>query len=313
MHVVTGGGGFIGSHIARALVRQGQGVRIFDNGMNGDSGRVTDVLDDVEWIAGDLRDREALQRAFQGVEVVFHQAALASVPRSIAEPILAHDINLTGTLNVLDAAHHAGVRRVVYASSSAVYGVLPGSPKSETMPVEPLSPYALHKLAGEHYCRIWHQLHGLETVSLRYFNVYGPAQDPQSEYAAVIPKFISTVLNGGTPTIFGDGEQSRDFIYIEDVVNANLHAAMQPEAVGHVFNVGTGGSSTLNQLVAELARITGHEIHPNYADARPGDIRESMADISLLKTVLDYQPTVPFGTGLEQTVSAFATSSTTGS
>lgn len=308
MYVVTGGGGFIGSHIAQALVRQGQRVRIFDNGMTGDPQRLADVLADIEWIAGDLRDSEALQRAFEGVEVVFHQAAVASVPRSIAEPTLAHAINLTGTLNVLDAACRAGVRRIVYASSSAVYGVLPGSPKSEAMPVEPLSPYAAQKLAGEHYCRIWQQLHGLETVSLRYFNVYGPGQDPQSEYAAVIPKFITTVLRGDMPTVFGDGEQSRDFIYIEDVVNANLHAAMQPDAVGHVFNVGTGGSSTLNQLLAELARITGREIHPNYADSRPGDVRESLADISLLKAVLGYQPTVPFGTGLERTVAAFATS-----
>jgi len=311
MYVVTGGGGFIGSHIARALVRHGQRVRIFDNGMTGGPQRLADVLADIEWIAGDLRDSEALQRAFAGVEVVFHQAAVASVPRSIAEPTLAHAINLTGTLNVLDAACRAGVRRVVYASSSAVYGVLPGSPKSEAMPVEPLSPYAAQKLAGEHYCRIWQQLHGLETVSLRYFNVYGPGQDPQSEYAAVIPKFITTVLRGDTPTVFGDGEQSRDFIYIEDIVNANLRAAMQPEAVGHVFNVGTGGSSTLNQLLAELARITGREIHPNYTDARPGDVRESLADISLLKSILGYQPTVPFGTGLERTVAAFATSDPT--
>jgi UDP-glucose 4-epimerase len=311
MYVVTGGGGFIGSHIARALVRQGQRVRIFDNGMTGGPQRLADVLADIEWIAGDLRDSEALQRAFAGVEVVFHQAAVASVPRSIAEPTLAHAINLTGTLNVLDAACRAGVRRVVYASSSAVYGVLPGSPKSEAMPVEPLSPYAAQKLAGEHYCRIWQQLHGLETVSLRYFNVYGPGQDPQSEYAAVIPKFITTVLRGDTPTVFGDGEQSRDFIYIEDIVNANLRAAMQSEAVGHVFNVGTGGSSTLNQLLAELARITGREIHPNYTDARPGDVRESLADISLLKAILGYQPTVPFGTGLERTVAAFATSDPT--
>lgn len=308
MYVVTGGGGFIGSHIARTLVRQGQRVRIFDNGMNSGPQRLTDVLSDIEWIAGDLRDSEALQRAFEGVEVVFHQAAVASVPRSIAEPTLAHAINLTGTLNVLDAACRAGVRRVVYASSSAVYGVLPGSPKSEAMPVEPLSPYAAQKLAGEHYCRIWQQLHGLETVSLRYFNVYGPAQDPQSEYAAVIPKFITTMLKGDTPTVFGDGEQSRDFIYIEDVVNANLHAAKQPEAVGHVFNVGTGGSTTLNQLLAELTRITGREIHPNYRDARPGDVRESLADISHLKAVLGYHPTVPLGTGLERTVAAFATS-----
>ena len=306
MYLVTGGGGFIGSHIARALVRRGDRVRVLDNGFSGGPERIADVRQDVEWIDGDVRDTECLQRVLQGVEVVFHEAAIASVPRSIAEPELAHSSNLTGTLNVLVAAQRAGARRVVFASSSAVYGDLPGSPKSETMPLQPLSPYAAQKTASEYYLQIWHRLHGLETVALRYFNVFGPMQDPQSEDAAVIPKFITTVLSGGEPTIFGDGEQSRDFIFVENVVEANLLAAREPAAAGQILNVGSGASITLNQFIAHLSRITGREIHPVYADPRPGDIRESVADISRLQAVLGYQPLVSFGEGLERTVAAFA-------
>lgn len=306
MYLVTGGGGFIGSHIARALVRRGDRVRVLDNGFSGGPERIADVRQDVEWIDGDVRDTECLQRVLQGVEVVFHEAAIASVPRSIAEPELAHSSNLTGTLNVLVAAQRAGARRVVFASSSAVYGDLPGSPKSETMPLQPLSPYAAQKAASEYYLQIWHRLHGLETVALRYFNVFGPMQDPQSEYAAVIPKFITTVLSGGEPTIFGDGEQSRDFIFVENVVEANLLAAQKPAAAGQILNVGSGASITLNQFIAHLSRITGREIHPVYAAPRPGDIRESVADISRLQAVLGYQPLVSFGEGLERTVAAFA-------
>lgn len=306
MYLVTGGGGFIGSHIARALVRRGDRVRVLDNGFSGGPERIADVRQDVEWIDGDVRDTECLQRVLQGVEVVFHEAAIASVPRSIAEPELAHSSNLTGTLNVLVAAQRAGARRVVFASSSAVYGDLPGSPKSETMPLQPLSPYAAQKTASEYYLQIWHRLHGLETVALRYFNVFGPMQDPQSEYAAVIPKFITTVLSGGEPTIFGDGEQSRDFIFVENVVEANLLAAQKPAAAGQILNVGSGASITLNQFIAHLSRITGREIHPVYAAPRPGDIRESVADISRLQAVLGYQPLVSFGEGLERTVAAFA-------
>jgi nucleoside-diphosphate-sugar epimerase len=306
MYLVTGGGGFIGSHITRALVRRGERVRVLDNGFSGGPDRLGDILAEVEWIDGDVRDVETLGRAMQGVEVVFHQAAVASVPRSIAESELSHDINLTGTLRVLESARHASVRRVVFASSSAVYGDLPGSPKSETMPLQPLSPYAVHKAASEQYCQVWHRLHGLETVSLRYFNVFGPQQDPESEYAAVIPRFITTVLSGGTPMIFGTGEQSRDFVFIDNVVEANLRAASRPEAAGHIFNVGGGISITLNHLVAQLSRITGHDIHPIYTDPRPGDVSESLADISHVKAALGYQPVVSFDTGLVRTVAAFA-------
>lgn len=306
MYLVTGGGGFIGSHLARELVRRGERVRILENGFNGGISRIEDVVSDVEWIEGDVRDSETLQRVMRGVEVVFHQAAVASVPRSIAEPEFAHATNLTGTLNVLVAAQHAGVRRVVFASSSAVYGNLPASPKSETMPLQPLSPYAVQKAASEQYLLMWRQLHGLETVALRYFNVFGPAQDPQSEYAAVIPKFISMVLNGRHLTIYGDGEQSRDFIYVSDVVEANLRAAHVPQAAGRIFNVGMGASVTVNQLVAELARITGREIHPTYTDPRPGDVRLSCADVAHMRAELGFQPDVAFGVGLERTVAAFA-------
>lgn len=308
MYLITGGGGFIGSHIARALVRRGDRVRVLDNGFSGDRARLGDALADIEWIDDDVRNGEALKRAMQGVEVVFHQAAVASVHRSIAEPEMTHAINLTGTLNVLVAAQHAGVRRVVFASSSAVYGLLPGSPKSESMAVQPLSPYAAHKAASEQYCQVWHRLHQLESVALRYFNVFGPLQDPLSEYAAVIPKFITTVLRGGAPTIFGDGEQSRDFIYIDDVIAANLSAARQPAAAGQVINVGTGTSVTLNQFVGDLSHIIGREIRPVYEAARPGDIRESVADISRLKTMLGYRPVVPFSAGLERTVAAYQAS-----
>jgi UDP-glucose 4-epimerase len=305
MYLVTGGGGFIGSHLTRALVRRGDRVRVLDNGLSGGPDRLGDMLGDVEWINGDVRDEETLRRAVRDVEIIFHQAAVASVPRSIAEPKLTHDINLTGTLHVLLSARDAGVRRVVFASSSAVYGDLPGSPKSETMPLQPLSPYAAHKAACEQYCQIYHRVHGLDTVSLRYFNVFGPQQDPQSEYAAVIPRFISTVLSGGTPVIYGTGEQSRDFVFVDNVVEANLRAASRPEAAGHIFNVGGGVSITLNHLVEQLGCIFGHEIHPLYTNPRPGDIHESLADISHVQSVLGYQPVVSFDAGLERTVAAF--------
>jgi UDP-glucose 4-epimerase len=312
VYLVTGGAGFIGSHIVRALAHRGERVRVLDNGIRAGSARIGDLRADVEWMDGDLRDESALARAMRDVEVVFHQAAVASVQRSIAEPELTHAINLTGTLHVLMAAQHAGVRRVVFASSSAVYGQLPDSPKSETMPVQPLSPYAAHKVAGEQYCQVWNRLHGLESVVLRYFNVFGPMQDPLSEYAAVIPKFITGVLSGRGPVIYGDGEQSRDFISIEDVVAANLRAAEHPAAAGQIFNLGTGVSITLNQLVTELSRILGREIHPVYEAPRSGDIRESVADITRLKTVLGFQPAVSFRAGLERTVAAFAASEGSG-
>jgi len=306
MQLVTGGGGFVGSHLVRALVHRGDAVRVLDNGLTGSRERIADVLADVEWIEGDIRDAATLRRACRGVDVVFHQAAMPSVPRTIAEPEMTHAINLTGTLNVLVAARASGVRQVMFASSCAVYGNHPVSPKAESLPPQPLSPYAVHKLAAEAYCQVWHTIYGLETVALRYFNVFGPSQDPRSDYAAVIPRFVTAALAGTSPTIYGDGEQSRDFIYVGDVVEANLRAAVAPAAAGKVMNVGTGASVTLNQLIGELELILGRQIEPVYAEPRAGDVRESQADISLLRATLGWAPGTSLHDGLRHTVRAFA-------
>ncbi|HEY7833400.1 MAG TPA: NAD-dependent epimerase/dehydratase family protein [Ktedonobacterales bacterium] len=305
MYLVTGGGGFIGAHLVRALVRRGERVRVLDDESTGRRGRLRDVWDGVEWIAGDVRDEAAVARACQGVEVVLHHAAVASVPASVADPLGTHAVNVGGTLNVLRAAQAAGARRVVFASSTAVYGDLPGSPKSEDMPVLPRTPYAVQKLAAESYCRIWQPLYGLETVALRYFNVFGPGQDPNGAYAAVIPRFIAALRAGQEPVIYGDGEQSRDFIYVGNVVEINLLAATVPAAAGQVLNVGTGARTTLNGLVRDLEAICERPIHPVHEPERPGDIHESVADISRLRAVLGYEPTVPFARGLAWTVQAF--------
>jgi UDP-glucose 4-epimerase len=308
VYLVTGGGGFIGSHLVRALVLAGERVRVLDNGSAGGPNRLRDVFGDVEWLDGDVRDLDVLARACQGIEVVFHLAAVASVPRSVAEPQATHATNLTGTLNVLEAARHSSARRVVFASSAAVYGNLPTSPKDETMPPFPLSPYAAHKLAGEHYCRMWHSLYGLETVALRYFNVFGPGQDPQSGYAGVIPIFIIAALTGRQPIIFGDGEQTRDFIYVGNVVDATLRAATCVASAGRIINIGAGGGISINHLVAELELALETPIHPLYSASQPGDVRESVADTGLLRSLLGYEPAVPFREGLRQTICALAAS-----
>jgi UDP-glucose 4-epimerase len=305
VYLVTGGGGFIGSHLVRALVRRGSRVRVLDNGFSGGPYRVADVFSDVEWIDGDVREMATVRRACAGVEVVFHHAAVASVPRSVARPRSTHAVNVTGTLNVLTAARDAGVRRVIFASSSAVYGNLPDMPRRETMPVQPLSPYGVQKLAAEFYCRAWPSLYGLQTVALRYFNVFGPDQDPNSPYAAVIPRFITAVLSGQSPLIYGDGEQSRDFIPVQNVVDINLLAASVSEASGTVLNVGMGARVTLNQLLGELERLVGRPVRAKYTAARLGDVRESVADISLLQATLGYTPAISFTEGLAETVRGF--------
>jgi UDP-glucose 4-epimerase len=309
VYLVTGGGGFVGSHLARALVRRGEWVRVLENGAAGplaaSGARLAEVRAEVEWIAGDVRDPEAVRQACAGVEVVLHQAAIVSPARSVAEPELTHAVNVTGTLHVLQAARAAGVRRVVVASSAAVYGDSPVSPKAETLPTVPVSPYGVQKLAAEGYTRIWHSLYGLETVALRYFNIFGPGQDPASEYAAVIPRFIAAALAGEPPVVYGDGEQSRDFISIQNVVAANLLAATAPTAAGMVLNVGTGESVTLKTLLAEIGRALGRPVTPRFAPARPGDIRESRADISLLRATLGYTPAVSFAEGLAATIHAY--------
>jgi UDP-glucose 4-epimerase len=301
-YLVTGGAGFIGSHITENLVRRGDSVRVLDNLITGNRSNIAHLEDRIEFIEGDIRDYETIRRAAEGVDIVFHEAAIPSVPRSVAEPLLNHDTNVNGTFNVLMAARDAGVKRVVYAASSSAYGETEELPKREDMPPSPLSPYAAAKLFGEYYCQVFTRVYGLETVSLRYFNVFGPRQDPSSPYSGVISKFVTALLNGQTPLIFGDGEQSRDFTYIANVVDANLRAAEAPDASGHVMNLGIGQRITLNRLLDELQKIIGTNLPPRYEDPRAGDVRHSLADISRAEKLLGYRPLVGLTEGLEHTV-----------
>jgi UDP-glucose 4-epimerase len=304
-YLVTGGAGFIGSHIATALVERGDRVRVLDNLSTGKSGNLAHLAGKVEVIDGDLIDRGAVERAVKGTEVVFHQAALASVPRSVAQPLDTNAACVTGTVNILDAARQHGVRRVVYAASSSAYGDQPVPVKSERLMPAPISPYAAAKLAGEFYCQAFTGTYGLETVALRYFNVFGPRQDPQGAYAAVIPKFIVEMLAGRQPTIFGDGKQSRDFVFVGDVVRANLLAAESAKANGRMMNVASGRQYSLLEVVDALNRVLGTTIQPKLAEPRVGDVRDSLADISLAKELLGYEPTVSFEDGLRRTVEDF--------
>lgn len=304
MYLVTGGAGFIGSHIVHRLVRDGARVRVFDNFASGKRENLTDVAADVEIVEGDLRDPEAVRAAVAGAEVVLHQGAVPSVPRSIADPATTMAVNVTGTLNLLLAARDAGCRRVVFASSSSVYGNAPTLPKREEMTPSPLSPYAISKLSGEQLCGVFPALYGLETVALRYFNVFGPRQDPTSQYSAVIPTFLRALLRGEAPTVFGDGEQSRDFTYVDNVVHANLLAAHAPGASGAAVNVATGSAVTLNRLLARLAELVGVEARAAYRPPRPGDVRDSLAAIDRARAVLGYEVLVPFADGLAATAAA---------
>jgi nucleoside-diphosphate-sugar epimerase len=277
-------------------------VRLLDDFSSGRETNVAHLRGHVELLRGDLRDTELLARVLPGVEVVFHQGAVASVPRSVAEPERTNDVNLTGTLRVLEASRQAGVRRVLFAASSAVYGDTPVLPKVETMAPCPLSPYALQKYAGERYCQLFHALYGLETVALRYFNVYGPRQDPNSEYAAVIPRFARACLAGEAPLVFGDGEQTRDFTFVGDAVAANLLAADAPRAAGEVMNVAGGHRVSLNQLLREIRKLTHAQVEARYQPARPGDVRDSLADLSRARELLGYEPQVDLRTGLARTI-----------
>jgi len=306
--LVTGGAGFIGSALVRALLARGDEVRVIDNFSSGRRENLAGIAADVDLIEGDLRDAGALARAVEGVELIFHQAAIPSVPRSLADPIASHDVNATGTLALLAAARRAGARRLVYAASSSAYGDAPTMPKIETMRPAPLSPYAVSKLAGEHYCQVFAGAYGLETVCLRYFNVFGPHQDPTSEYAAVIPRFVTAALAGQGVTIFGDGGQSRDFCYIDNAVEANLAAGAAPGASGQVFNVACGEATSLNQVVGLIGEIIGRQIAVTYAPARVGDIKHSLADITAARDRLGYHAAVSFRQGLQRTVSWFADS-----
>ncbi len=303
-YLITGGAGFIGSNIAHRLVKNGESVRILDNFSTGKHENLTGIENKIEIIEGDIRDYELVNNTLKGVDYVLHLAALASVPSSIKDPITSHEINVTGTLNVLEASRLAQVKKLVFSSSSAIYGDASALPINEWSAAHPLSPYAVGKLTGEYYARNYWEIYQLPTVSLRYFNVYGPKQNPDGDYAAVIPKFIISLLNNQSPVVFGDGEQSRDFIYIEDAVTANLLAAADEEMAGTEYNVGSGQRFTLNQLLEELCKITGVDLSANCAAARIGDIRHSYADIGKLKN-RGFIPKADFRHGLERTVEYF--------
>jgi nucleoside-diphosphate-sugar epimerase len=301
-YLVTGGGGFIGSNLARALVARGETVRVLDNFATGRESNLAGLDGRIALMRGDIRDPEAVARATAGCDYVLHQAALPSVPRSIEQPVEFDSVNVHGTLTVLQAARAARVKRVVFAASSSAYGETPTLPKVETMLPDPMSPYAASKLAGETYLRVFHRCYGLETVSLRYFNVFGPYQDPQSQYAAVIPSFVTAALEGRRPTIYGDGLQSRDFCFIENAIEANLLACTAPGAPGQVFNVGCGARTTLLDIIARLSKIVGRRIDPVHEADRAGDVKHSLADIGRARAVLGYTVPVDFATGLARTV-----------
>jgi UDP-glucose 4-epimerase len=303
--LVTGGGGFIGSHLVDRLLQDGHDVRVLDNFATGRRENLLDVRDDVELVEGDIQSYERVHNAVRGCDLVAHLAALPSVPRSVQDPLTSNATNVTGTLNVLLAARDAEVERVVYASSSSVYGANPELPKHEELSALPISPYAVAKLAGEGYCRAFFDVFGVETVALRYFNVFGPRQDPLSQYAAVIPRFITGLLAGTAPVIFGDGEQSRDFTYIENVVDGTTRALTTPGNGGKVFNVAAGHGVTLNDLVRQLLELIGGDIEAIYEPPRPGDVKHSKADVSRAEAALGYRPSVPIEEGLRKTLAWF--------
>ena len=300
-YLVTGGAGFIGSHLAEELLRRGASVRVADNLSTGHRENL-EQLGGIEFLEGDLADETFARRVAAGMDYVLHQAAIPSVPRSVSDPITSNRSNIDATLNVLVAARDAGVKRVVYAGSSSAYGDTPTLPKREDMPTAPLSPYALQKLVGEEYARLFATLFGLETVTIRYFNVFGPRQDPSSPYSGVISLFIRALVEGGQPTIHGNGEQTRDFTYVANVVDGVLRACHAPQAAGRVINVATGGRISLNTLFQTLKRLAGRDVAAHYGPPRAGDVRDSQADISLARSLLGYAPLVGFDEGLARTL-----------
>lgn len=304
--LVTGGAGFIGSNIVGRLVEKGYTVRIIDNFATGQRSNLEPFLKDIELIEGDIRDFWTVVKATKGIDYILHQAALPSVPRSIDNPLTTTEVNINGTLNILEAARFNEVQRIVYASSSSVYGDTPEMPKNEDMKPMPKSPYAITKLAGEEYCINFFNLYGLETVVIRYFNVFGPRQNPFSQYSAVIPKFINLMKTGKNPVIYGDGLTSRDFTYIENVVNANMLACEMKAAAGNILNIACNKAFTLNELVKTLNKIMGLEISPEYDSEKMGDVKHSLADISKAGRILGYKPEIDFETGLGKTVEWFA-------
>jgi len=304
LYLITGIGGFIGSSLARALLARGEQVRGVDNFSTGKRENIAEILDRIEFREADLLDADAMHKACAGADFVLHQAAIPSVPKSVLDPVGSNRANIDGTVNLLVAARDAKVKRVVYAASSAAYGDTPTLPKHEGMKPDPISPYAVGKLAGEHYMVSFYRCYGLETVSLRYFNVFGPRQDPSSPYSGVLAKFITLMLRGEQPTIFGDGEQSRDFTYIDNVVAGNMLACQAPphQAAGKIFNVATGRRITLNETFKALQKLTFYTAQPKYAPERGGDIKHSLADIAKAQADLGYKPTVDFEEGLRRTV-----------
>jgi len=301
-YLVTGGAGFIGSHLVEELVRRGERVRVVDSLVTGYRENLASVAGRIEFVEGDLACADVANRAAAGVDYVLHQAAIPSVPRSVAEPVFCHQANVDATLNLLVAARDAGVRRLIFAGSSSVYGNVAGLPTREDMPLDPLTPYALQKLIGEQYARLFTSLYGLDTVTTRYFNVFGPRQDPSSPYSGVISLFIRALLDGRAPTIFGDGEQTRDFTYVANVVDGVLKACHAPGIAGHVLNVATGGRVSLNQLFQTLRSLTGSTVVAACGPPRTGDIRDSQADIGRARTLLGYAPAVPLEEGLARTL-----------
>jgi nucleoside-diphosphate-sugar epimerase len=310
--LITGGAGFIGSNLTEALLQRGHFVRVLDDFSTGKKENLffDKAFPSLEIIEGDIRGHTICQKALRGIEYVFHQAALPSVQRSIEDPETSNAVNVGGTLNILIAARDEGVKRVVYASSSSIYGDTPTLPKHEEMPPNPLSPYALQKYIGEQYCKLFYQLYGLETISLRYFNIFGPKQDPNSIYSAVIPRFIDALLHRRSPIIFGDGEQSRDFTYIENVVQANLLAISAKHLHGEIINIACGKRISLNQLLNILKEIVGSKLSPVYEETRKGDVKHSLADIRKGKEILNYEPKVGVEVGLKKTVEFFQKNNT---
>jgi UDP-glucose 4-epimerase len=300
--LITGGAGFIGSNIVERLVQSGETVRVFDNFATGKRDNLDPFLRSIELIEGDLRSFHAVREAVDGMEVVIHLGALPSVPRSVKDPLTTNEVNVVGTLNVLDAARDAGVRRVVFASSSSVYGENHELPKHEGMVPDPVSPYAVSKLAGEKYCSVFSRVYGLSTVGLRYFNVFGPRQDPASQYSAVIPKFITAIQRGESPTVYGDGKQSRDFTYVANVVDANLQASTADCPTGTVVNIACQERTTLLELIERINALLGRSAVPVFAPPRVGEVRDSFASIEAARRLIGYQAAVPFAEGLRRTV-----------
>lgn len=306
-YLVTGGAGFIGSHIVERLVREGESVRVLDNFATGKRENLAPFAGKIDLCEGDLRNPADCAKACAGVEVVFHEGAVPSVPKSVEDPITTHQANVDGTFNILMAARDAKCRRLIFAASSSAYGDQPELPKRETMCPAPLSPYAVHKLLGEYYLSVFNKCYGLETLALRYFNVFGSRQDPKSQYAAAIPAFVTCILRGESPTIYGDGEQTRDFTFIDNVVQANLLAAKAPKVAGQVVNIACGECVSVNQIIAQINQLLGRNVPPKYVPERAGDVKHSLADISLARQVIGFEPIVSFADGLKRAIEWYKT------